>query len=167
LFVHQNPPPLSVLHHPRPFPASPNQSLKPSTTAFAIPCRLLFLSPDDPVRLLGSSLPIVGRTLSLADRLTNSAKGTSQTQRPKNEEISVKVGKLLVSYLERGGTRGTEKCLNQRKWLRRTRTTQGRQRVQLLTCNFRNEKCLPQDVKNNGSESFTTGKRLMLRRYTI
>src|SRR5450432_1819385 len=124
-------------------PSKPAAPVRPPPSE-AIPCRLLFLSPDDPVRLLGSSLPIVGRTLSLADRLTNSAKGTSQTQRPKNEEISVKVGKLLVSYLERGGTRGTEKCLNQRKWLRRTRTTQGRQRVQLLTCNFRNEKCLPQ-----------------------
>ena len=38
------------------------------------------------------SLPMVGRTLSLADRLTNNEKGINQTHRPKYEAISVKVG---------------------------------------------------------------------------
>ena len=45
----------------------------------------------------GSSLPIVGNTLSLAERLTKSAKGTSQTQSPKYEAISVKEGISGVS----------------------------------------------------------------------
>jgi hypothetical protein len=113
--IHQNPIPLSVLHQPKTFPVSPTQSLKPSTTAFAIPCRLFFLSPDPPGMPPGSSLPIVGSTLSLADKLTKRANGTSQTHRPKYEAISVKVGKLLGSYRERGGARGAaEKCRNQR-----------------------------------------------------
>jgi hypothetical protein len=64
---------------------------------------------------LGASLPIVGKTLSLADRLTNKAKGTSQTQRPKYEAISVNVGNEVGSNLVRGAGRGAmEKCLNQR-----------------------------------------------------
>jgi hypothetical protein len=36
--------------------------------------------------------PILGSTFSPADRETNSAKGTSQTQRPKYDAISVKEG---------------------------------------------------------------------------
>jgi hypothetical protein len=36
--------------------------------------------------------PILGSTFSLADSEMNSANGTSQTQRPKNEDISVKEG---------------------------------------------------------------------------
>ena len=59
-----------------------------STTDLTKPCRLFL--PDESRR--GSSLPIVGSTLSLADKLTNSANGTIQTQRPKYEAISVKVG---------------------------------------------------------------------------
>jgi hypothetical protein len=113
--VHQKLVPLFVPHQPKTFPVSPTQSLNPSTTAFAIPCRLFFLSPDIPGMPPGSSLPIVGSTLSLADKLTKRANGTSQTHSPKYEAISVNVGKSIVSYRERGGTRGTaEKCLNQR-----------------------------------------------------
>ncbi|KAG5986313.1 hypothetical protein E4U54_005494, partial [Claviceps lovelessii] len=38
------------------------------------------------------SVPMVGSTLSPADRLTNSAKGTSHTHRPKKEAIMEKLG---------------------------------------------------------------------------
>jgi len=113
--VHQKLVPLSVLHQPMTFPVSPTQSLNLSTTAFAIPCRLFFRSPDPPSIPPGSSLLIVGSTLSLADKLTKRANGTSQTHRPKYEAISVNVGKSIGSYRERGGTLGiAEKCLNQR-----------------------------------------------------
>jgi hypothetical protein len=71
-----------------------------STKAFARPCpRLAFpLSPAPelmPPANDGPSLPIVGRTLSLADKLTKSANGTNHTQSPKYDAISVKVGMLL------------------------------------------------------------------------
>jgi hypothetical protein len=78
--------------HGRSLPAmrntSPSASLKPSTSALNMPWRRLLPSASR----TGSSLPMVGRTLSLADRLTKSAKGISQTQRPKYEAISVKEG---------------------------------------------------------------------------
>ncbi len=64
-----------------------------STKAFAMPWLLLaLLVPPDTA---GPSLPIVGKTLSLAERLTNSENGTNHTHRPKYDAISVKVGTLL------------------------------------------------------------------------
>lgn len=81
-----------------------------------MPCRLFFFFP-------GSSLPIVGNTLSLADKETNREKGTSQIQIPKNDAISVKLGISGVSYIEYdGGMEALEKCVNQTQWFKITRT---------------------------------------------
>lgn len=77
---------------------------------FAIPCLLFLPSAVAPGMVLGSSLAIVGSTLSLAERETKSAKGTSQTHSPKYEAISVKVGRE-ASYMPL--LAGAEKCVNQ------------------------------------------------------
>jgi hypothetical protein len=71
----------SVFHQPKTFPAFPTHSMNPSTTTFTRPC--LFWRSPGPALPLGASLPIVGSTLSLADKLTNKANGTSHTHIPK------------------------------------------------------------------------------------
>src|SRR5436190_19394561 len=102
---HQNRLVLSPRQTPSSSPVSPIQSLTPSTNAFAIPLFLFFLStatspitppaPDvteveEPLGTpIAYSEPIVGNTFSPALKLTNSAKGTNQTHRPKYDAISV------------------------------------------------------------------------------
>jgi len=63
----------------------------------------------------GSSLPIVGNTLSLAERETKRENGTSHTQSPKYDAISVNVGRLEGSYRDAGYDISVEveKCVNQ------------------------------------------------------
>lgn len=79
ILAHQKP--LSGRDHPASLPNSPIHSRTVSTMTLAIPCRLFF--PAAPGIPLGSSLPIVGNTLSLADRETKRENGTSQTHSPK------------------------------------------------------------------------------------
>lgn len=100
---------LSPFHRPITSPVSPTQSLTPLIAFFAIPAfvpLLCLLLPSSPELLLAAPLPnpapgslpgvmkllpspvaysepIEGSTFSPAERDTKSAKGTSQTQRPK------------------------------------------------------------------------------------
>ncbi|KAI4244511.1 MAG: hypothetical protein L6R40_002978 [Gallowayella cf. fulva] len=82
-------------------PVSPTHSKVPSIAAFTkpfapcFPLRSLFESifpvtlPPRPEFPVAYSLPMLGKTFSPALSDTNMAKGTSQTQRPKNEAISL------------------------------------------------------------------------------
>lgn len=86
----------SGFFHPANRLTSPMAESTLSTITFTIPCRLFFpLTSRE-----GCSVPMVGNTLSLADRLTNKAKGISQTHNPKYEAISVNVGTSGWSYMD-------------------------------------------------------------------
>ena len=92
----------SPCHNPITAPVSPTQSLIPSTAALAMPVFLRFLLwPMLPfLSPVAYSEPILGSTFSPALKLTNSAKGTSHTHKPKYEAISVKLGcGTVVWYL--------------------------------------------------------------------
>lgn len=71
--------PFSVFFQPAKPPTWLNPLRTPSTRALAIPCAFLLL-PSPLAAAAGFSK---GRTLSLALKLTKSAKGTSHTQIPK------------------------------------------------------------------------------------
>ena len=85
----------SDLFHPseEETPPIPESTLSTSTLTIPWPRLDLLLSP--PLVDAEGSLPMVGRTLSLAERLTNSANGTNQTHKPKYDATSVNEGMSL------------------------------------------------------------------------
>lgn len=91
---------LSPLQNPITSPVSPTHSRTPSTATLTKPFPPFFpFPPPTPAPIptplvspVAYSLPILGRTFSLAVNDTNNENGTSQTQIPKYEAISVKDG---------------------------------------------------------------------------